>query len=79
MVSYVVPAFKNIGERSDQRDYRTIGLLHVVSRVSERLINDRLVMHLEKAGVFSDFQYGFRSAGPQQIFLLFWQKGLLCP
>ena len=29
--------------------------------IFERLINDKLVMHLEKAGIFSDFQYGFRS------------------
>ena len=49
-------------ERSDPMDYRPITLLSVVSKVFERLINDRLVLHLEKAGVFSDFQYGFRSA-----------------
>ena len=45
-----------------QRTYRPISSLSVVSKVFEILINDRLVMHLEKAGVFSDFQYGFRSA-----------------
>ena len=61
-VSYTVPAFKKDGERSNPKDYRPISLLSVVSKVFERLINDRLVLHLEKAGVFSDFQYGFRSA-----------------
>ena len=29
----------------------------------EKLINTRIVDHLEKCGPFSDFQYGFRSSG----------------
>ena len=32
------------------------------SKVYETLVNNRLVDHLEKYGLFSDFQYGFRSS-----------------
>ena len=33
----------------------------MVSKVFEKLVNDRLVHHLEKCGLFSHSQYGFRS------------------
>ena len=32
------------------------------SKVFEKLVNNRTVDHLEKCGLFSDFQYGFRSS-----------------
>ena len=32
----------------------------MVSKVFEKLVNNRIVDHLEKCGLFSDFQYGFR-------------------
>ena len=60
-VSSVVPAFKNVGERSTAKNYRPVRLLSVVSKVFEKLVNNRIVDHLEKCGLFSDFQYGFRS------------------
>ena len=34
----------------------------MVSKVFENLVNNRIVDHLEKYGLFSDFQYGFRSS-----------------
>ena len=34
----------------------------MVSRVFEKLVNNKIVDHLEKCGLFSDFQYGFRSS-----------------
>ena len=34
----------------------------MVSKVFEKLVNDRIVDHLEECGLFSDFQYGFRSS-----------------
>ena len=34
----------------------------LVSKVFEKLLNNRIVDHLEKCGLFSDFQYGFRSS-----------------
>ena len=61
-VSSVVPVFKNVGERSTAKNYRSVSLLSVVSKVFEKLINNRIVDHPEKCGLFSDFQYGFRSS-----------------
>ena len=61
-VSLVVPVFKNVGERSTAKNYHPVSLLSVVSKVFEKLVNNRIVDHLEKCGLFSDFQYGFRSS-----------------
>ena len=60
-VSSVVPVSKNVGERSTAKIYRPVSLLSVVSKVFEKLVNNRIVDHLEKCGLFSDFQYAFRS------------------
>ena len=43
--------FKNVGERSTAKNYRTVSLLSVVSKMFE-LLNNRLVDHLEKCGLF---------------------------
>ena len=51
----------NGGERSTAKNYRLVSLLSVVSKVFEKLVNNSIVDHLEKCGLFSDFQYGFRS------------------
>ena len=61
-VSSMVPVFKNVGERSTAKSYCPVSLLSVVSKVSEKLENTRIVDHLEKGGLFSDFQYGFWSS-----------------
>ena len=53
---------KNVGERSTAKNYCPVSLLSVVSQVFEKLVNNRIVDHLEKCGLFSDFQYGFRSS-----------------
>ena len=58
----MVPVFKNVGERSTAKNYRPVSLLSVVSKVFEKLVNNGIVGHLEKRGLFSDFQYGFRSS-----------------
>ena len=34
----------------------------MVSKVFEKLVNNRILDHLEKCVLFSDFEYGFRSA-----------------
>ena len=61
-VSSVVPVFKNVGERSTAKNYCPVSLLSVVSKVFEKFVNNRIVDHVEKSGLFSDFQYGFRSS-----------------
>ena len=55
-------SLKNVGERSAAENYRPVSLLSVVTRVFEKLVNNRLVDHLEKCDLFSGFQYGFRSS-----------------
>ena len=42
--------------------YCPVSLLSVVSKVFERLVNNRILDHLEKCGLFSDFQYDFTSS-----------------
>ena len=52
--SSVVPVFNNVGERSRAKNYRPVSLLSVVSKVFEKLVNNRIVDHLEKCGLSSD-------------------------
>ena len=54
-LSLVVSVFKNVGERRAAKNYRPVSLLSMVSNVLERLVNNRLVDHLEKCGLFSGF------------------------
>ena len=58
----MVPVFKNVGERSTAKNYCLVSLLTVVSKVFEKLVNNRIVDLLEKCGLFGYFQYGFRSS-----------------
>ena len=45
----MVPVFKKA------KNYHPVSLLTVISKVFEKLVNNRLVDHLEKYGLFSDF------------------------
>ena len=56
----MIPALKNAGEGSTAKNYLPVNLLSVVSKVFEKLVNNR-IDHLDKCGLFSDFQCGFRS------------------
>ena len=58
----MVPVIKNVVKRSTAKNYCPVSLLSVVSKVFEKLVNNRIFDHLEKCGLFSDFQYGFRSS-----------------
>ena len=44
------------------KNHRPVTLLSVISKVFGKLVNNRIVNLLEKCGVSSDFQYGFRSS-----------------
>ena len=57
----MLPVYKNVGERSTAKNYCPVSVLSVVSKVFEKLVNNKIVDHLEKCGLFSNFQYGFRS------------------
>ena len=48
----VVSVFKNVVERSTAKNYRPVSLLPVVSKTFQRLVNNRIVDHLGKCGLF---------------------------
>ena len=58
-VSSVVRVFRNVGEISSTKYYRPVSLLFVVSKIFKKLQNNRIADHLDKCGLFSDFQYSF--------------------
>ena len=51
-----------LGERSTTKNYHPVKLVSVVSKVFEKLLNNRIVAHLDKCGILPYFQYGFRSS-----------------
>ena len=58
----MVPVLQNTGERSAAKNYCSVSFLSVVSKVFEKLVNNRIVDNQEKKGLFPDFQYGFSSS-----------------
>ena len=54
------PVIKNVRERSTAKNYCPVSLLSLISKVFEKLVNNKIVDHLENMWPFSDFQYGFR-------------------
>ena len=66
-VSLVVSVFKNVGDWSTAKEYHPVSLLSVVSKIFEKLMNNRIVDLLEKCGLFSDFLKGLLKQ--LQIFL----------
>ena len=51
-VSYVVLVFMNVGERSTAKNYRSVSLVSVIRKDFEKFLNNRIVDHLEKCGLF---------------------------
>ena len=67
--SSVVPAFENVGERSRAKNYHPVSLLSVVGKGFEKLVNNRIVDHLEKSGLlFLIFSTVLGLTNQQQIF-----------
>ena len=56
----MVPVFKYAVERCTAKNYRPVSLLSVVSKVFEKLENNKIGDFVEKCVLFSDFQYDFR-------------------
>ena len=61
-LSLVIPAFKNVREKSAAKNYHPVSLLFVVNKVFQKLVNNKIADPPEKCGLFSDFQYGFGSS-----------------
>ena len=51
-VLLIVPVFKNVGERLATKNHCPVSLLSVVSKIFEKLVNNRIVDDLEKCGLF---------------------------
>ena len=60
-VSSVVSIFNNFEETSTAKNYPFVSLLSVISKVFE-LVNNSIVDHIDKCGLFSNVQYTFRSS-----------------
>ena len=61
-VLLVAPVFNNVEERSTTKNSYPVSFLSVVSKVFEKLVNNRIVDHLDSCGFFPGFQHGFRSS-----------------
>ena len=64
------PVFKNVEKSSTGKNYCPVSLLSVVSKIFEKLVNNRIVDHLKKCGLFSEFHYGFRLLIFSQLYLI---------
>ena len=63
-IASVVLLLKNVWERSKVKNYHPVSHLSEDGKIFEKLVDNRLVDLLEKCGLISDFQHGFRSPQP---------------
>ena len=54
-VSLVVPVFKIVEERCTAKNYHPVHPLFVVSKVFKKLVNNKILDHVEKFGLFLVF------------------------
>ena len=59
-ISIIVPVNKPNKDPSQATSYRPIALTSCVCKLMEKMINTRLVWHLETKGLLSPYQFGFR-------------------
>ncbi|XP_065564301.1 uncharacterized protein LOC136029724 [Artemia franciscana] len=55
----IVSVFKK-GDKNNPENYRSISLTSVISKLLESIFNDAIINHLEKNGLLSKSQHGFR-------------------
>ncbi|KAK2717406.1 hypothetical protein QYM36_006252 [Artemia franciscana] len=58
-LSHVTPIFKGKGRRSDPENYRPISLTSPFLKIMERVIVEKLNLHLKLNSLISDHQHGF--------------------
>ena len=56
----VAPIYKQKGSRSEAANYRPISLTSIVCKTLEHIIHSHVITHLDKQGLLTDFQHGFR-------------------
>ena len=72
----VTPIFKG-GKKRDSANYRPVVLTSHVAKIFERVVADKLMTHLDKEGLISDSQHGFRRGRSCASQLLQHYQGLL--
>jgi hypothetical protein len=58
--SIIVPLLKPGKDPTEAKSYRPISLTSCLSKVIERMVNNRLVHHIEKNNILPNIQCGFR-------------------
>ena len=61
-VASVFLYFRMLGKCLQLKTTALLVFFFVISIVFEKLVNNRIVDHLKNCGLFSDFQYGFKSS-----------------
>ena len=56
----IIPIYKQVKPKNDKTSYRLISLLSFICKTMERMVNTRLLQHLEQNGILSDSQSGYR-------------------
>ena len=62
----IIPILKKGKDRQSKTSYHPISLLKCLGKTMECIVNRRLQHHLEKNGLFSPSQSGFRRTGAQR-------------
>ena len=68
----IIPVPKTVKDKKNPRNYRPISLLSYVRKSLERMVNRRLIRHVESSSVLSPTQTGyrkFRSTEDQFVYL----------
>ena len=56
----IIPIYKQGKLKHDKTSYRPIRFLSCISKTIKRMVNTRLLQHLEQNGILSDSQSGYR-------------------
>ena len=57
--SIIVPVYK-VGDKQEFNNYRPISLLPCFSKVLEKIMHKKLINYVNKMGILSENQFGFR-------------------
>ena len=68
-IARVVPIFKK-GSNDIPGNYRPISVLPLISKILERIVNNRLVTYLNKYNLLYKHQYGFREKHSAKLSLI---------
>ena len=66
-VSSVAPVIVSVGKRSIAKNKCPESFLSVVKKIFEKLVNNKMLDHLEVCCLFSDFQYGLLTLNEPRI------------